>query len=347
MSAPSSFAFERVLHFGERHRFKLLVAALVAAVGVHAGIAEASTITAVTISTQQPLCRVGETIQLDASARSRWGHIPTITASATWTSADEHTAQSLRAGLFKCVAQGSAVITVNYANKTDVVLLKVDPAIIMIDPPKPEEPPPPPKIEEPSVAANPNVPSDTKPTAEPPPPPAAKAGKLLVAADDPNTQKSDEPTTFVHDENGQEYGSGTVAKGGTADVGKPGGKANGVDNGTGNGQPKPGPLAAAGPPPPQITAADLSRKPALPGSDQCHGWFPSDADDDVGAVTLMVKIKGSGEVETVNVMNESPKGQGFGKAARTCIASKKFIPALDHDGKPVTFSYPVTIRFTR
>jgi hypothetical protein len=46
-------------------------------------------------------------------------------------------------------------------------------------------------------------------------------------------------------------------------------------------------------------------------------------------------------------VSESPKGQGFGPAARTCLASKRFTSALTHDGRATRTSTKVNVRFSR
>lgn len=192
-------------------------------------------------------------------------------------------------------------------------------------------------------AKNPNVPPDQKPTAEPPPPAAARAGNLLTAPDQPGDE--DTPT-FVKDENGNDYGSGVVAKGGTADVGKAGAAASGVPNGTGTGTPSKGPPTPP-PAPTMVAAADLSRKPSLPGANPCAGYFPTDADDHEATVTVNVVVKADGGVSSVSLIAEDPRGQGFGSAAKRCLASAKLTPALDKGGAAVMSSATFRIHFTR
>lgn len=346
--APVDSPFQRVLTIGDRHTAALLAVALGASVLVHSGFALASYVREMNVTPAQPSCRAGETIQLEAFARPALGSTLRVTHSAQWSAPADGPASHAGGGFFRCVAEGTTTVTATYLNRTATVTLKVDPALVMVDvEEKKEEPPPPPPEPEPEpapVAQAPAAPPEAKATPEPPPPAAAKAGNLLTAPDDQKTDPADEPYSFVTDPNGNEYGSGTVAKGGTEDFGKAGAVASGVPGGTGTGVAAKGPAA---PPPPQVKV-DLSRKPTLAAGDGCgKSFFPADADDDVGMVQVLVTVKPSGEVATVSVMNENPKGQGFGKAARSCLLSKKFVPGLDADGKPVMSTTPVNIRFTR
>ncbi len=350
--APVDSPFQRVLSIGDRHTAVLLAVALGASTLVHSGFALASHVREMNVTPTQPSCRAGETIQLEAFARPALGSTLRVTHSAQWSVPAEAPASHAGGGLFRCVSEGTATITAAYLNRTATVTLRVDPALVMVDveEEKKEEPPPPPPEPEPEPAPappaqSPVAPPEAKATPEPPPPAAAKAGNLLTAPDDTKTDPADEPYSFVTDPNGNEYGSGTVAKGGTEDFGKAGAVASGVPGGTGTGVATKGPPT---PPPPPQAKVDLSRKPALAAGDGCgKSYFPADADDDVGMVQVLVTVKPSGEVASVSVMSENPKGQGFGKAARSCLLTKKFVPGLDADGKPVQTTTPVNIRFTR
>jgi hypothetical protein len=61
----------------------------------------------------------------------------------------------------------------------------------------------------------------------------------------------------------------------------------------------------------------------------------------------MVTITKSGAVSAVQLLSESPPKQGFGSAARACMAGKRFSPGLDRDGKPAATAIRVNIRFVR
>lgn len=202
----------------------------------------------------------------------------------------------------------------------------------------PEPPPPPPPEEAPPEPAQPAA-----PTAAAAPPAAARAGALHVASTQAApAQQADEAVDFTTDPNGASYGGGVVAVGGTGTFGAQGAKAVPVGGNTPNapvtGKPKGEGLVAV---------SDLSRKPQLPGSDPCRGFFPGSAQDDAGDVAVMVTISKSGRVSNAQLLSENPRGQGFGAAARTCLASQSFVPALDRDGNPAATAIRVNLRFNR
>jgi len=151
-------------------------------------------------------------------------------------------------------------------------------------------------------------------------------------------QESGDPVSFVTDPEGRTYGGGVVARGATA------------DRSTEPERP-PGGSGGEGPPLPRVDAltpaSDLSRRPALEREDPCRGFFPSRADRDEGRVTLTVVVQATGAVGSVSVLGETPAGEGFGDAARTCLAAQKFVPALDRAGRPTRTATQVRIHFTR
>jgi len=202
----------------------------------------------------------------------------------------------------------------------------------------PEPPPPPPEIAPPEEAkpVSPHV-------AAAAPPAAARAGALhLARADAAPAQQPEEAVDFTTDPHGASYGGGVVAVGGTATFGAAGARV----------VPVPGNAPAAAVTPRPVGDAltplsDLSRKPRLPGGDPCHGFFPRAAQDDVGDVAVMVTIAKSGRVSQTSLVSESPSGQGFGAAARSCLASQTFVPALDRAGNPAATALRVNLRFSR
>jgi hypothetical protein len=62
---------------------------------------------------------------------------------------------------------------------------------------------------------------------------------------------------------------------------------------------------------------------------------------------MRVRVERDGAVRSVSVDRESPAGHGFGFAARDCLLSKRFTPALDRAGAEVAVVSPVTVRFSR
>jgi periplasmic protein TonB len=210
---------------------------------------------------------------------------------------------------------------------------------------QPEPPPPPPPPE--PVVTPPPVPDPpvalaaaVKAAAAPPEP--ARAGALLTAKADPTPDRAaEEPIDFTNDPSLLGFGSGVVAIGGKAQVGAKSAAPSPAPASTGTR----GVAQAVGD---TLTpASDLSKKPALGEGDPCRGFFPSGAEDDVATAAVMVTIGRSGAVSGVQLLSESPPRQGFGAAARACMAGKRFTPGLDRDGKPTATAIRVNIRFTR
>jgi protein TonB len=205
--------------------------------------------------------------------------------------------------------------------------------------PTPEEVPPPPPAEAPSPPEP--VPASTPVVRAAAPPPAARAAALITAkAEQPSDQRPDEPFDFTSDPNGTQYGGGVVAVGGTADFGVRGAA----------------PVRVAAQAPRATTQAfgdavlplaDLSRRPALGEADPCRGFFPGAASYDSAETSVFVVVSKSGRVTQARVVRETPSGQGFGAAARACMLSKTFTPALDRAGSPAATSLRVNVRFRR
>ncbi|HET7542796.1 MAG TPA: hypothetical protein VFK05_23150 [Polyangiaceae bacterium] len=202
----------------------------------------------------------------------------------------------------------------------------------------PEPPPPAPEVAPPEEAKA--APTRLATAAAPA---AARAGALHLAKTDaaPAAQQ-EQAVDFTTDPHGESYGGGVVAVGGTAAMGVAGARVAPVAGSTPSAPVTPRPVADALTP-----ASDLSRKPRLPGGDPCHGFFPRSAQDDVGTVAVMVTIAKSGRVLSTQLVSEAPAGQGFGAAARTCLASQTFVPALDRTGNAAATAIRVNLRFSR
>lgn len=204
-------------------------------------------------------------------------------------------------------------------------------------------PPPPPHAPAPDVTPPEDTKDESTPTAQRAalqPPRAARAGALLSAKDDAPSAKNDELVDFVTDPAGTTYGSGVVARGGTADHGASGATAAGVDSAP--------PRAAAAPRSDGLVGtANLSRRAALNEVNACAGFYPSEAHADAGAVTLAVVVRADGGVTSASVVVETPAGEGFGKAARACLQKKRFEPSLDLAGTPVASVATIKLRFVR
>jgi hypothetical protein len=202
--------------------------------------------------------------------------------------------------------------------------------------------PEPPPLPQPEPEA---APPERAERAAPPsaaPPPAARAANLMTAKEDlPSAQAPDEPFDFTTDPNGSTYGGGVVARGGTADFGVKG--ATVAPSRAPVSRERPG----ANPSGELVALSNLSRKPALGDSDPCRGFFPSSAQDDTATTGVFVVLSKAGRVTSARVVAESPAGQGFGAAARACMLTKSFVPALDRSGNAAATSLRVNIRFRR
>ncbi len=211
-------------------------------------------------------------------------------------------------------------------------------------PPEKEDAPEPPKEEEPAETPKPEAPAIVAPkaAAPAPAPAAARAGNIVAASETAQPSTDEEPVSFVTDPFGTSYGSGVVARGGTADVGAPGAKVGGAPRApVGGSGAKPGGGEVL------VPAADLSRAPRLSTPDACKGYFPGAADADEAVVSVVAVVKANGAVSSVAIASESPRDQGFGKAARECLLAHRFVPALGRSGEEVATSTTVKVRFAR
>jgi TonB family protein len=164
----------------------------------------------------------------------------------------------------------------------------------------------------------------------------------LAAAESAPAQQTEEAVDFTTDPHGESYGGGVVAVGGTARFGSAGARV-----GSPGGAAPQAPVVARPVADALVPASDLSRKPQLPGSDPCRGFFPAGAQDDVGDVAVIVTINKAGRVTNAQLLSETPTGQGFGVAARTCLKNQQFTPALDRAGNSAATAVRVNLRFSR
>mgnify|MGYP003471363412 CR=1 FL=1 len=243
-----------------------------------------------------------------------------------------------RATWLTCVAAASCghlllALWMHDARSQPAAALPLPPTEIELSTPPPAPAPPPVTPDPPPPAAAPHpVPRARVPRQAPPPAPA-RAGALLTA---PETapEPAAEPVRFVSDPNGRSFGTGSVARGGSAEH---------ADAGARLPAPKPLPAASGL----RITPADkLHRQPALLG-DGCRGYFPEHAHLDQGDVTLLVTVLPNGKVARVELEAETPAGEGFGGAARACLTRGEFVPALDERGEPTAARTRVVVRFAR
>ena len=227
-------------------------------------------------------------------------------------------------GALVALALGEAPPRAQLIAITEVELMRPPAPVSVPDVAAQKPEPAKPAAEQPRAERRPSKPALAK-AAEP-----ARAAPLRTVAETAETPE--EPVRFVTDPNGSAFGYGTVARGGAATAGLPGPIVPVVARGTAHSE-GPEPL--------------LSRPPSLGESDPCRGFFPQRAQVDRGEVALKVRVEADGSVRAVAIAREAPVGHGFGFAARDCLLSKRFSPALDVAGRPVATLSPVTVKFSR
>lgn len=197
-------------------------------------------------------------------------------------------------------------------------------------------PAPPPALPPPTPESAPEAPASAlRPRhtrAEPRASVPARAAAIRTI--EPAAAPAEEPVRFASDERGGAFGYGQVASGGSGD-----GRSA---------APPAGPAAPAAPDSGSSAQTPaLGRPPRLGEHDPCRGFFPARAGVDRGEVTLRVRVDRDGSVRSIVIERESPLGHGFGFAARDCLHSKRFVPALDTRGREVAVLAPITVRFSR
>ncbi len=198
-----------------------------------------------------------------------------------------------------------------------------------------EEPPPlpPPKEEDkPEPAAPVHVASRE---VAPPPPAPAQAAKVLTAEPDPN-EPVDLTNTIVQG-NADSYAGGLTTSNGTSTT-----AVRSIPVATG----APGATGTTPAPPPP--GPDRSRKASLAGGTEWDAPFPPEADTaqvDEARVTLAIDVRADGSASAVRVVSDP--GNGFGREARRYALSRRYNPALDHDGNPIPSTFHISVRFSR
>lgn len=96
------------------------------------------------------------------------------------------------------------------------------------------------------------------------------------------------------------------------------------------------------------SGALVARAPRLLAlHDPCAGYFPQRATIDHGVVQIDVEVDEAGRPQVNELLQELPRGQGFGDAARACAAHLRFVPALDGAGTPSRGHAKLELRFDR
>ena len=226
-------------------------------------------------------------------------------------------------------AHGLAVLVASYVGVRGVSELKrLLPVTEMVEVELPEVPK---TVADTTPAATP-PPARTRvvsPTPAAPPPTAAQAGQVLDAKSD----VVDFGDSFVTGA-GDAYAGGVTDSSGTSTRAVRDLRAHG----DGGGEVK----KSSAPP------VDLSRPPRLDGSAQWQCPFPAEADDagiDHAVVTLHVDVGANGSVRNVTTVGDPDSG--FGREARRCAGSKRWLAGFDRAGHAIDASATVNVRFDR
>jgi len=206
--------------------------------------------------------------------------------------------------------------------------------IVAPETPPPPPPPPPPEPE----AKNEPPPVRPAPHEATPPPAPAQAGKVLTQEPDPNEPVDLTGNTIISG-NADSFAGGVTAANGTSKT-----AVRGLTSPTG---------APAAPGAPAATVVspgpDRSRAPSM--SDK-SAWlnapFPREADDaqiDNAEVTLQINVRPDGTIDVPTVLKDP--GYGFGREAVKFAMRQKYVPALDHDGNPITRTFKTIVRYSR
>ncbi|HEY6559426.1 MAG TPA: hypothetical protein VI072_19210 [Polyangiaceae bacterium] len=87
--------------------------------------------------------------------------------------------------------------------------------------------------------------------------------------------------------------------------------------------------------------------PRLLVAKPCQGMFPASANDDIGVVTLALQVGQEGVARRARILDEHPRGQGFARAALSCVPRLTFDPATRDDGTRTAATSTVRLRFVR
>lgn len=79
----------------------------------------------------------------------------------------------------------------------------------------------------------------------------------------------------------------------------------------------------------------------------CDGLFPHTAASDGGVVTLSMQVTPHGRAHASRIVDEQPRGEGFGAAARRCLERIRFQPARSAQGLAIESTSVLRLRFAR
>jgi periplasmic protein TonB len=220
------------------------------------------------------------------------------------------------------------------------------------EPEEKAEPEPEPEIAEPEIA-EPEV-AEVIERVDPREPPAEAAEPAdddiyeeipPAAAEAPDVMTHDGPVkdltgfTMTDKDGSRSSGGGYTSAKGTAKqpVRDPRAKASGQGKGKGDGKVHQS----------AKRKADLSRA-VTPTAGSWNCPFPPQADleqIDRASALVAVTVDPSGRATSVSVVNDP--GYGFGSQAKACALPRRYLPALDRDGRAITATASIRVHFTR
>lgn len=325
---------------------------------VHAGIGATASPRGLVVEPAVPSCRIGEHLQLAASAKSLWGRIRVPASDLTVQTHGGSVAVLARQGQLRCEHAGRQPVRVSWGGLHTDLHVHVRPAVVPIEPPQakpgssavsaqarnvkgepgeasaPARPAPEPSSMQarrerrplPRAAAAPGPKSAPELSVEAAPaeesPPTAPETETSFAAQ----ARAAAAATSAGNAAGQ---SGGAPGGGAASGAAGGGRAAGRGTGAGG------------------TAITQVTSPALRGADPCAGYFPDEADVNAGMVTVDLVVEADGRVSDARVIGERPAGQGFAEAARACMLRTRLEPGRQNGRLPVRTSVRMKIDFIR
>jgi hypothetical protein len=160
----------------------------------------------------------------------------------------------------------------------------------------------------------------------------ARVGVTTDALPAPGVAAS--PSALTESNAGAESSAGARSMARTAEAAELGSRARGEGSGSGT-------TTRSG-------ATDGSAHgPRLLVAKPCQGMFPASANDDVGVVTLALQVGQEGVARRARILDERPRGQGFARAALSCVPRLTFDPATRDDGTRTAATSMVRLRFVR
>ncbi len=208
--------------------------------------------------------------------------------------------------------------------------------VTLVDVPEPVEEPPPAAEEEPAQEAVPAE-REVAPAPRAPAPAARKESAPVAAAQDAPVSEGG-PLVF---DGAADWEIATRGGDGTG-AGRAGGAGAAGGGGGGGGDARGG-----GAPARVVAAPRIGRAARVIVEDGCAGFFPTGASHDVADVILRVTVGASGAIDGVVVASETPAGEGFGAAARACLARARAEAARDPEGGALPSAATVSVRFVR